>query len=140
MALPNGRQVSRFGFFYSYDLKARRYDHEFVPSFYQRNHALQLHNIDFRSFLALSQQRTEISPWDSAVRRPFDLRRGQESGLGHPIFVVKCGTLASCLHPDLPLDGGQRRGRGGLIAVYVPCFNAETLSLSASSDFYFVCA
>jgi len=38
----------------------------------------------------------------------------------------------------LYLDGRQHGGRGGLIAVAITCFDAETLSLSASSNFYFV--
>ena len=38
----------------------------------------------------------------------------------------------------LYLDGRQLGGRCGLIAVAVTCFDAEALTLSASSNFYFV--
>ena len=38
----------------------------------------------------------------------------------------------------LYLDGRQCGGRSGLIAVDVTCFDTEALTLSASSNFYFI--
>ena len=68
-------------------------------------------------------------------------------GLGKAVDIqrsyrsdVNLSGILQSFHPALLLDGRQLRGRSGLIAVYVTCFDTELNIYMLSTNFYFVCA